>query len=151
MQSAAHRILLRWHRALGLPRQPIPWYRARLREETSERRLAQSRCQRLSETADVFYIISRAQHDGNPLRQLPKFTASHLVIYSYLVSKYTLRWLFYKTAARLCRHSHPHSVREVVNPAKDSKLKEVACRHGIDPARFERVCRRLRSVWPLLP
>ena len=43
------------------------------------------------------------------------------------------------------------TVREVVNPAKDSKLDEVAVRHGIDLAVFRRVGRRLRCVWPLLP
>ncbi|RSL47930.1 hypothetical protein CEP54_013162 [Fusarium duplospermum] len=107
--------------------------------------------QKLSETADVFYIISRAQHDGHTLRRLPDLAPPHLVVYGYLLSKYTSRWQFYRTAAFLCDHSDPSSVREVVNPNKDHKVQEVACRHGIDPASFARVCRRLRMVWPLLP
>lgn len=151
MNSTARRFLLRWHRTLRLPQQPRCWYRDRLREETRERRLAMTPCQKLSETADVFYIISRAQHDGYPLRKLPDFIYPHLAVYVYLISKYTLRWTFYRVAAYICRCADPNSVREVVNPAKDHKLHEVASRHGIDPVNFHRVCRRLRRIWPLLP
>lgn len=45
----------------------------------------------------------------------------------------------------------PAAVREVVNPAKDGKLDEVAVRHGINLVAFRRVGRTLRCVWPLLP
>ena len=51
----------------------------------------------------------------------------------------------------MCKEGDWKAVREVVNPSKDSKLREVAARHGIDPGRFERVGKRLRRVWPLLP
>lgn len=51
----------------------------------------------------------------------------------------------------MCNASHYDSVREVVNPAKDRKLEEVAARHQIDPAEFKRMGRKLRKVWPLLP
>lgn len=136
---------------LGLPRQTKSWYRDRLKEESRERRLASTRCHKLSETADVFYIISRAQHDNYPLRQLPRFSHGHLLVYAYLIPKYTLRWLFYRLASRLCGHADPLSVREVVNPAKSSKLHQVASRHGISPIEFRQVCLRLRFVWPLLP
>ncbi|EEU34816.1 uncharacterized protein NECHADRAFT_55110 [Fusarium vanettenii 77-13-4] len=151
MHSVAERTLLRWHGFLCLSRHPQPWYKDRLREEIRERRLAMTPLQKLSETADVFYIISRAQHDGHPLRRLPDFALPHLVVYAYLLSKYTSRWQFYRTAAFLCDHSEPSSISEVVNPNKDHKVQEVACRHAIDPASFTRVCRRLRMVWPLLP
>ncbi|PHH91763.1 hypothetical protein CDD83_10407 [Cordyceps sp. RAO-2017] len=144
-------LLLRWHRLLRLQQQTLPWYRQRLREELSERRLAASAWQRLSETADVFYTISRAHHDGHLLRGLPKFSLGHIPVLAYLVPKYTLRWAFYRVAACCCRAPDPASVREVVNPAKDRKLCDVAARHGIDPTAFVRVCRRLRLVWPLLP
>jgi hypothetical protein len=68
-----------------------------------------------------------------------------------MVVKYTLRWKFYQTTARLCHAPHYSSVREVVNPGKDYKLDEVALRHQIEAERFKRVGRRLRLVWPLLP
>ncbi|KAB5511701.1 hypothetical protein GE09DRAFT_1067588 [Coniochaeta sp. 2T2.1] len=67
------------------------------------------------------------------------------------VAKYTSRWSFYRPTALLYKAPRPLTVREVINPAKDSKLDEVAGRHGIDPVRFRRVGGGLRSVWPLLP
>ncbi|RSM13245.1 hypothetical protein CDV31_005949 [Fusarium ambrosium] len=151
MNSTAQRILLRWHRSLHLQKQEPSWYRDRLREELYERRQAKTPCQKLSETADVFYIISRSHHDGYPLRHLPSFAFSHLLVYAYLLPKYTLRWKFYRSAAYLCGSPNPGLVQEVVNPAKDHKLHEVVSRHGIDPETFTRVFRRLQYFWPLLP
>ncbi|KAI9677175.1 MAG: hypothetical protein M1829_002749 [Trizodia sp. TS-e1964] len=139
---------------LGLARQSPPsWYRARLREELQERRTATTPWQKLSETSDVLFSISRAQFDGFPLRRLPPFDpARHFPVYAYMLAKYTLRWQFYRTAAAFCNNApHYDLVREVVNPAKDHKLEEVAARHHIDPVEFKRVGKRLRRVWPLLP
>ncbi|KAH7304155.1 hypothetical protein B0I35DRAFT_445593 [Stachybotrys elegans] len=151
MRSTPQRLLLRWHGLLQLPRQTHSWYRARLQEEIRERRLATTRWEKLSETADVFYTISRAHSDGHRFCRLPPFTPSQLGIYAYLISKFTLRWQFYRIAAFLCAPSTMPSVREVVNPSKDAKVQEVARRHNLDPAKFTRVCRRLRLLWPLLP
>ena len=77
------------------------------------------------------------------------YFAQHQV--HYMLAKYSLRWGFYRAAAVLCRAPCYHSIREVVNPAKDSKLDEVAARHQIDPDKFKRIGRKLRRVWPLLP
>lgn len=163
-------ILRRWHRLMGLPRQSPPsWYRDRLREELQERRAAANGGRRLgvlSETADVFFTLSRARYDGAPARALPRFAfRRHAAVYAYMLAKFTSRWAFYRVLAFLCRRPcpcpggaradrarHRHEpVREVVNPSRDRKLDEVASRHHIDPARFRRVGRRLRWVWPLLP
>jgi len=137
---------------LGLSRQSPPsWYRDRLREELRERRSAKTSWQKLSETSDVFFSISRARYDGFPVRKLPPFVASRdTLLYTYMLAKYTLRWNFYRTAAVLCGTPYDR-VREVVNPGKDYKLDEVASRYQIDPVEFRRVGRRLRRVWPLLP
>lgn len=145
------RALRRWHRFLGLTPQARSWYADRLREELAERDAAQGILQRLSETADVFYIISRSQHDGYPLRGPPPFRARHVVVYAYLLLKYTSRWAFYRMAARRCSCPDPASVREVVNPAKDDKLRQVAGRHSIHPETFVRACHSLRLLWPLFP
>jgi hypothetical protein len=138
---------------LGLARQSPPsWYRDRLREELQERRTARTRWQMLSETSDVFFSISRAMHDGFPVRKLPPMSTSrHAAVYVYMVAKYTLRWKFYRVAALLCHAPRRDLVCEVVNPNKDHKLKEVASRHQIDPAAFKRVGSKLRRFWPLLP
>ncbi|KAI9887288.1 MAG: hypothetical protein M1823_000882 [Watsoniomyces obsoletus] len=154
MRPTGHPVLLkRWHQMLGLSRQSPPsWYRDRLREELRERRTATSFWQKLSETSDVFFSISRARHDGFPIRTLPPLmTPGHVLGYAYMLVKYTSRWQFYRTAAFLCNSPSYRSVREVVNPNKDHKLDEVASRHQIDPIRFRHVGRQLRRIWPLLP
>lgn len=153
MRLTVDALLRRWHGMLGLSRQSPPsWYRDRLREELRERRTAKTPLQKLSETSDVIFSISRARYDGFPVRKLPPFVASrHVLLYSYMLAKYTMRWKFYRTAAIFCNAPRYDLVREVVNPGKDHKLGEVASRHQIDPVKFKRVGRRLRWVWPLLP
>ncbi|PWW74497.1 hypothetical protein C7212DRAFT_326931 [Tuber magnatum] len=152
MRLPVDMLLRRWHRMLGLSRQSPPsWYRDRVREELRERRTAKTPWQKLSETSDVFFSISRARCDGFPVRTLPPFVASRdILLYTYMLAKYTLRWKFYRTAATLCNTPYD-KVREVINPNKDYKLDEVASRYQIDPVEFRRVCRQLRRVWPLLP
>jgi hypothetical protein len=137
---------------LGLAQQSPSWYRDRVREELQERRVATTSLQKLSETSDVFFSLSRAQYDGFPVRKLPPFiTTRHALIYAYMLAKYSMRWKFYRAAATLCNAPHYARVREVVNPGKDHNLGEVASRHQIDPTEFKRVGRQLRRVWPLLP
>ncbi|OTB11314.1 hypothetical protein K445DRAFT_307234 [Daldinia sp. EC12] len=148
----AKKILRQWHKLLGLRRQtPLSWHRDRLREELQERRDATRPLEKLSETADVFFSISRAKYDGFPVRTLPHFSVSHVLVYAYMLAKYTSRWAFYRVAAFLCGAPNYGIVREVVNPAKDNKLDEVASRHHIDQREFKRIGRRLRRVWPLFP
>ena len=137
---------------LGLKQQsPSSWYRERIREELYERRTAKSWLERLSETSDVLFSISRARYDGFPIRTRPSLSCHSAIPYAYMVIKYTSRWKFYQTAAFLCNAPCHRSVCEVVNPKKDTKLAEVARRHQIDSAQFRSVGGRLRTIWPLLP
>ena len=153
MQPTIDALLRRWHGMLNLPRQnPPSWYRERLREELKERRHAKTFLERLSETSDVLFSISRARHDGFPVRNLPQFrTTRHTLVYTFMLVKYTLRWRFYRIAAKFCKAPHWDSVREVVNPGKDSNLRVVARRHNIHPEEFLNAGRQLRNVWPLMP
>ncbi|KAL2205261.1 hypothetical protein CC79DRAFT_1343568 [Sarocladium strictum] len=151
MRFEPQTLLSPWHNQLHLSRHTRAWYRQRLKEELHERHIEKARLRRLSESADVFCILTRAQADGHPLRRLPIFRCSHIPVHLYMVLKYTLRWSFYRMAARLTTARDSSSVRDVVNPRKDSKVSEVADRHGLDQHKFIRVCRRLRWVWPLLP
>lgn len=146
-------LLTRWHKTLGLQRQiSSSWHRARLREELRERSLAATPVAKLSETSDVFFSISRAVHDGFPIcRRRPFALSRNGLAYAYMLTKYTSRWGFYRTAALLCGAPGARGVREVVNPDRERKLDEVAGRHGIDPVAFKRVGWWLRKVWPLLP
>lgn len=86
------------------------------------------------------------------VRRLPRVvTSRHILVYEYMLAKFTLRWKFFQTAAILCNAPKYHLVREVVNPSKDHKLEEVALRYHINPEEFKRVSCQLRRVWPLLP
>ncbi|GAW17522.1 hypothetical protein ANO14919_069800 [Xylariales sp. No.14919] len=145
-------VLNRWHKLLGLARQsPLSWHRDRFREELAELREAKGPLEKLSETSDVFFAISRAKYDGFPIADMPPFRIHHAAIYGYMLAKYTSRWAFYRVLAFLCRAPFHSTVREVVNPSKDSKLEVVARRHNIDPDKFTSIGRRLRRVWPLPP
>ncbi|KIK59251.1 hypothetical protein GYMLUDRAFT_97755 [Collybiopsis luxurians FD-317 M1] len=153
MSRPLNTLLRRWFKILSLQRQSPPsWYKDRLREEFRERRAAKTPLQKLSETSDILFTIIRSHYDGFPVRSIPTFVFSrHILVYAYMLGKFTLRWGFYRTTAFLCRAPHYATVNEVVNPSKDDKLAVVALRHQIDPEKFKRVGRRLRWIWPLLP
>ena len=153
MHVTGRTFLNRWHRIMGMSHQRSrSWHRDRLREEVQEFRKARTWRQKLSEASDVFFTSSRAQYDGFPVRRLPShLSAYNILIYTYMLAKFTSRWQFYRTVAFLCKAPHYKAVREVVNPSNDAKLKEVALRHQMDPLEFQRVACRLRRLWPLFP
>ncbi|OJD21181.1 hypothetical protein ACJ73_07483 [Blastomyces percursus] len=155
MRSACEAPLRFWYGKLRLPPQSTPsWYQDRLREELQERRLAKVPWQKLSEMSDVLFAITRARYDVI-LAIAPKlpfiFAPRYVFVYTYMLAKYTSRWMFYRTAAIICNAPRWDLVCEVVNPSKDHKLEEVASRHRMDPAKFRRVCRQLWRLWPRLP
>ncbi|KAL4952140.1 hypothetical protein BDW69DRAFT_195896 [Aspergillus filifer] len=133
-----------WHKYLSLPRiSNRTWHLARLSEELAERAAATTHLSRLSETADILFILSRARYDGSPL---------HLQFHAcYMLGKFTSRWGFYQVAALCAGERDWRGVREVVNPRKMSKVAEVARRHVIEKEKFGRVCCWLLWVWPVLP
>jgi len=73
------------------------------------------------------------------------------MVFAYMIGKYSLRWKFYRVTARICGAENWRGIREVVNPGKDAKLREVAGRHGIEGEKFVTVGRRVIRVFPLLP
>ena len=132
MDRVAKAVLKRWYGMLGLPRRPSSWYRQGLQEELEELQEATTFWHRLSETSDVYFVITRALYDGHPLGELPSFASSrNCLIYAYMMAKLTSRWAFYRTGAILSGAPRANLVREVVNPSKDSKLDVVASRHAL--------------------
>jgi hypothetical protein len=140
-----------WLRRLSLQRQPsASWHRDRIKEELFERRRAHGTLSILSETSDVLFSFARSRHDGFCLRRWPVvFNKRYLLIFTYMLVKYTSRYTFYRTAGIICRGPGP--VREVVNPIKDRNLDQVSIRHGINQRHFRTICLRLRRIWPLPP
>jgi hypothetical protein len=153
MRHLGHTALRLWFQTLNLPRQShFSWHRARLQEELYERRTAKTNWQKLSETSDVLFSITRAQYDGFPTRNPSCLSGLHFTpIYLYMLAKYTSRWSFFRVVALFCNAQHWNLVHEVVNPSKDHKLIDVASRHAIDQKDFQRVSRQLRRIWPLFP
>ena len=145
------KFLTRWHKMLNLQRYPLPFHRARLAEELAEVDAATGVINRLSETSDVLFTISRSSFEGHPVAAVPPLTARNAPAYTYMLVKFTSRWGFYLAAAYLADRQRYSAVREVVNPRKDEKLVAVAERHGLEPVGFSRVAVGLRRVWPLLP
>ncbi|KAH8705190.1 hypothetical protein BGW36DRAFT_367049 [Talaromyces proteolyticus] len=137
-----------WHEWLSLSRQtPESWHQYRLMEEQQECHDADTLLLKLSETSDVLFSISRARYDGYDIANLPFiFSYQYFLPYCYMLAKFSSRCMFYKTAATLCDAPNAGTVREVVNPAKDEKLDQVAVRHQINPTRFKHVSRQLRRV-----
>ena len=153
LRRAGDALLKRWFGMLGLQRQsPSSWHQDRLREELEELQEAVTPIEKLSETSDVYFAYERARNDGFPIRDLPVFVSPRpVLVYAYMIGKFTSRWTFYRMLAVLCRAPRPGLIREVVNPGKDHKLDAVASRHQIDATKFRTIGRRLRRVWPLLP
>jgi hypothetical protein len=153
MHSVGQTTLRLWLKMLNLPRQTqASWHRDRLREELQELRLAKTTLSRLSEASDVLFSLTRAQHDGFALRQIPSLSGYQIgPICVYMLAKFTSRWFFFKVADCVCKKKQWSSIREVVNPSKDEKVASVAFRHRIDPKEFQRISRGLRRIWPLFP
>ncbi|KAL4939265.1 hypothetical protein BDV06DRAFT_231136 [Aspergillus oleicola] len=157
------------------------WHLSRLSEELAERAAAETPLARLSETADILFTLSRAKHDGAPiqLRFYTCFYSNHhlqsqskprsqvlgiglrgglpwskpynILAKCYMLGKFTSRWSFYRVAALCAGKREWRGVREVVNPRKQSKVAEVAGRHGIEKGKFGTVCGQLLWVFPVLP
>lgn len=140
----------RWLPCLRLQRQSsMPWQRDRIREELLECQQAHHALLRLSETCDVLFSFARAQYDGHEIRRRARTNKYRYNLpYTYMVPKFPWRYAFYRAAGVLCRSTC--AVREVVDPAREHNLDEVAERYGIDRNRFRVISRGLCNIWPLL-
>ena len=103
-----------------------------------EQKEATTTIERNSESSDVLFIIARAHNEGFNI-PLPTNQPTRAWYYIYMILKKTSHWGFYRIAAWLAGASHGSDVREVINPLRNFKLDQVACRHDIDPAIFRRV------------
>ncbi|KAE9405459.1 hypothetical protein BT96DRAFT_1064042 [Gymnopus androsaceus JB14] len=55
------------------------------------------------------FAIIQVHYDGFSVRNVPPVASRHILVYAYMLGKYTLRWGFYRTAAILCRAPNCHS------------------------------------------
>ncbi|KAJ5431729.1 hypothetical protein N7445_008227 [Penicillium cf. griseofulvum] len=96
MSSLGNTALRLWFQTLSLPQQShLSWHRARLREELCERRTAKTSWQKLSETSDVLFSITRSQYDGFLIRNPSCFSCLHSTpIYLYITRRdgHFIKW-----------------------------------------------------------
>lgn len=143
--------LSKWHTFLAMPRHDRKWYRQRFREELAELRQSSHTLDRLSETADVLYALQRSVHDHYPISSSVKTKPAHIVPLIYMMCKYSSRWTFYRFCGWMSGGSS-HPISEVMNPAKDSKIRIVAERSNLkNTERFVKIAKGLRRFWPLFP
>tara|TARA_B100001964_G_scaffold192794_1_gene215657 strand:+ start:227 stop:625 length:399 start_codon:yes stop_codon:yes gene_type:complete len=131
-----------------MERHDIAWHNSDIKDELAEYYEAKGFFNKWSELSDVTYTYTRTLWGGykdvdRPLSRLKLFAGAF-----YMVPKYTLRWLFFRTAGR--RVGAKCVVREVRNPAKVHKLHSIADMYGLDKECFEEECKKLLKQWFLL-
>ena len=62
--------------------------------------------------------------------------------------KYTLRWRFFNTLGK--KFDKKLEIKEVRNPKKIEKLKNIAQKYDLDPARFQIEAEKLMKRWLFL-
>ena len=136
-----------WQRWLDMPTKNLDWH---IEDQTGEIvELAEARgiMDRWSEYSDVVYATVRARKDGYDLH-FP-YSKLHFAYGSvYMFPKYTLRFLFYRSAGK--KAGVGATVHEVRNPKKVHKLHHIAGKYNLDPEKFAKICQRQLRYWPLL-
>lgn len=107
---------------------------------------------------------SLAPHSESQRVSFTAYAVRHAQLWTvtmYMLTKYSLRFLLFRQAARNVPRQQPANlpaqkdtatdVREVRNPYKTHKLAEIARRHSLDEQQFVNAIQRLLRWWPLLP
>ena len=137
-----------WHTYLDMPTYTREWHQNDIQEEFDELKDAVSWRDRWSEYSDVVYTVTRARWSGFRDISSPLTNAQFMYGSLYMFPKYTLRYWFYRSAAR--KSGYTGKFTEIRNPQKVHKLREMAERYGIDADTFVHVCHRQLRYWPLL-
>ena len=142
-------LLRRWHEMLNLSRQSSSfWYRNRIRKKLRKRRIATTFWQKFNEISNVFFFINRIQYDEFSIRKLFFFVViDHVFVYVYMLTKFILRWNFFRTIVIIFNAFHCNLMREIMNFNKNQKFEKVALRHQIDSMKFRRIDCLLRQIW----
>jgi hypothetical protein len=124
------------------------WHIADLADEMAEYDEETKLLKKWSELSDVVYTCSRGRWSGYDT----EFPYKMWQFYSgliYMFPKYTLRWLFYRSAGR--KIGTTKDIHEVRNPKKIEKLNQIAERNNVDPKKFAEICKKQLKYWPLIP
>lgn len=137
-----------WHSWLDMKKFDKKWHENDLADELAEYNEETKLFKKWSELSDIVYTCTRGRWGGFEI----KFPFSKWKFYlgaMYMFPKYTLRWLFFRSAGR--KAGAKHDLHEVRNPKKTHKLHTIAERNNINPELFQQICEKQLNRWILLP
>ncbi len=137
-----------WHSILKMPKHDALWHKQDMEDEFKELEEAEGFFDTWSELSDVVYTYTRARWSGHKHFYWPLSRMEFIKGIFYMIPKYTLRWLFFRLAGKMT--DKKSLLREVRNPRKSHKLKTIAQKHGLNSDEFEKQCKRLLKIWPLI-
>jgi len=156
-----------WHDLLKLKQHHQKWHRSDVIAELDEFRAVKSlparSLSRFSELADVVFTSTRALHAGYHVPDVTGLFSDRVLLSLslYMICKYSSRFILFRTAAAHVKYDQERRmvrawmavahVREVRNPDKVEKVREIAMQYGLNPGSFEAKIRLWRRWWPLLP
>lgn len=133
-----------WHSWLGMPKYDLQWHLQDLADEVKEYEEASGFFDLWSELSDVVYTCTRGKWSGHKI-QFPYSKVRFWWGAIYMFAKYTMRWLFFRRAAR--KVDPAVDMRAVRNPKKTHKLHAMAEEFGIDSKKFEIQCKKMLKYW----
>jgi len=138
----------KWHSWLDMKKFDKSWHEEDLADELAEYHEETKLLKKWSELSDVVYTCTRGRWDGHDIA-FPFKKWQFYVGAVYMFPKYSLRWLFFRSAGR--KAGANHDLHEVRNPRKTHKLHKIAERHDIDKKTFQHICEQQLKRWLLLP
>ena len=138
-------LINKWHTKLSMPKYDLAWHKKDIADELKELEEASGLICKWSELSDVVYTYTRAKWSGHQDIEFP-FNKTKFVLGSlYMFPKYSLRWKFFNRLGK--GFNKDLNITEVRNPQKIEKLKDIALKYNLDPARFTEEANRLIKNW----
>ncbi len=138
----------KWHDLLSMPKHNKAWHRQDLEDELDEYHEARGLFYKWSELSDIVYTCTRGRWSGHTLT-FPLGKWQFALGVTYMIPKYSLRWLFFRRAA--IKLNPNLKIKEVRNPKKIHKLHDIAKKYNLSPEDFQSACEKQLKYWPLLP
>ena len=136
-----NKVIYLWHAKLDMPKHDLVWHTQDVADELQELIEAKGLSGRWSELSDISYTYTRALWSGHEDISLPISKFKYRIGLIYMFPKYELRWKFF---SELGKKLDPKvKVREVRNPKKAHKLKDIAQKYGFDQEQFADEAKKL--------
>ena len=142
------KIINKWHSFLDMPKYDYDWHQADILEELKEYEEATGLINKWSELSDVAYTYTRGLWSGHVGISYPLAKVSFYIGLLYMFPKYSLRYSFYRVLGK--KIDKNVKLKEVRNPEKIEKLKNIATKYNLDPDKFIEEAKKLMKRWVFL-